>query len=286
MSTLTINQETMTQFRDSMLRKNLAKQTQEKYERYVIWFAQDQGKITPESVNAWIDRMLMERKWTLRTANTAIAALNYFFRANDRKDLAVPSRATPEVEFTDEDRYLTQGEFNRLYSTAVRLGWRMAAAILLALRSTGVRVSELRFFTVEGVKAGRILVYNKGKYREVLIDSRTRKELKQYCQMAGVKEGPVFVTRTGTALSRNNIWRLLKRVAREAGVDPKKVFPHNVRHLAAVELYRACKDLNTVRLFLGHSNTRVTQIYLRVTVTEFVKQLDRYCWLRKEVGAA
>ena len=80
--------------------------------------------------------------------------------------------------------------------------------------STGIRVSELKFITVEAVQRGRTEISNKGKMRIVFLPDKLRKLLKKYAQKHKRTEGAIFTTRTGKPLDRSNIWR-----------DMKKIFP-------------------------------------------------------------
>jgi len=140
-------------------------------------------------------------------------------------------------------------------------------AILQSFYGTGIRVSELRFFTVEAVRSGCVVVDNKGKVRTVFLDRTTRDTLLRYCKRNGIRSGVIFRNQLGGALSRSYLWRSMKELARKAGVALSKVFPHNLRHLFAVERYKADRDIESLRLDLGHSLLATTQRYLKETVS-------------------
>ena len=127
-------------------------------------------------------------------------------------------------------------------------------------------MSELRFFTVEAVRNGRVTIDNKGKVRTVFLDPGTKTVILNYCDKCGIKSGVIFRNRVGAALSRSYIWRAMKKLADKAGVESSKVFPHNLRHLFAVERYKAEKDIEGLRLDMGHSLIATTQRYLKETV--------------------
>ena len=67
----------------------------------------------------------------------------------------------------------------------------------------------------------------------------------------------------------------MKSVCKAAGVNPSKVFPHNLRHLFATVFYRACRDIVKLADMLGHSSVETTRIYLISTGVEHARQLDR-----------
>ena len=141
--------------------------------------------------------------------------------------------------------------------------------------ATGIRVSELKFITVEAVKTGRTEIVNKGKRRPVFLPEKLRRLLKTYLQKQKITAGAVFVTRTGKPVDRSNIWRDMKRLCESAGVEPGKVFPHNLRHLFARTFYKVCRDVVQLADVLGHSSVETTRIYLASTGDEYVRQMDR-----------
>ena len=67
--------------------------------------------------------------------------------------------------------------------------------------------------------------------------------LKKYIKSQNIKNGPVFITKTGKPLDRSNIWKMLKDLCEGAGVPKDKVFPHNFRHLFARTFYSLQKDI-------------------------------------------
>ena len=85
----------------------------------------------------------------------------------------------------------------------------------------------------------------------------------------------MFVTRTGQPLDRSNIWREMKSLCRDAGVESGKVFPHNLRHLFARSFYRLERDLAKLADLLGHSSINTTRIYVRTTSAEHRKCLEQ-----------
>ena len=104
-----------------------------------------------------------------------------------------------------------------------------------APRVSGYR--ELRFITAEAVQAGRTDVNNKGKRRTVFLPDKLRRLLRAYLQKQKITAGAVFVSKNGKPLDRSNIWRDMKSLCESAGVEPSKVFPHNLRHLFARTYY-------------------------------------------------
>ena len=132
-------------------------------------------------------------------------------------------------------------------------------------RGSGSRVSELRHITAEAVREGRAAVRNKGKTRVILIPAALRKLLLGYMKKTDVTTGSVFLSKNKTPLDRSTVWRRMKALCERAGVDPRKVFPHSLRHLFARVFYSVEKDLLRLADILGHASVNTTRIYTMET---------------------
>ena len=209
------------------------------------------------------------------TVNSILAAVNGFFRFMGWKDIAVKLLKIQKALFCDERRELTRAEYARLVSAAQKVGNERLSLVMQTICATGIRVSELRFITVEAVTTGRAELCNKGKRRTVFLPGRLRRLLRKYLQKQKKTAGAVFTTRTGRPLDRSNIWRDMKALCESADVEPGKVFPLNLRHLFARTYYSLEKDLSRMADILGHSSVETTRIYLLTTGQEHRQQLER-----------
>lgn len=140
--------------------------------------------------------------------------------------------------------------------------------------STGIRISELPCITWEAVQSGKAVIRLKGKTRVIILPQKLREKLTDYCAKEQITSGPVFRTRTGRSIHRSNIWSDMKQLCRKAGVDERKVFPHNLRHLFARTYYRKHHDIVYLADILGHSSIDTTRIYTSVSVQEHEKVLE------------
>ena len=84
----------------------------------------------------------------------------------------------------------------------------------------------------------------------------------------------IFVTKNGKSMNRSNIWSEMKKLCKEAGVSPDKVFPHNLRHLFARTFYGIEKDIAKLADILGHSNINTTRIYIISTGAEHRRKME------------
>ena len=219
-------------------------------------------------IREWLE--VQKRSRHVNTVNNAISALNGFFRWLNRTDCRCAFFRTQKPQYRDDSRDLSRNDFDRLADAADS---RMRA-VLLTLKGTGIRVSELKFFTVEAVMSGMVTVDNKGKVRTVFIDPATKTVILNYCERHGIRKGVVFRNSMGLALSRTFIWRSLKALARRAGVELSKVFPHNLRHLFARVFYGKEKDIAKLADILGHSSIDTTRIYIISTGAEHRRRME------------
>ena len=162
----------------------------------------------------------------------------------------------------------------RLVNTAKQKGNERLNLILQTICGTGIRVSELQYITVEAVKRGEAFVSLKGKTRTVFIVKELRQKLLRYAAEQRITSGYIFITRSGRPISRTNIWREMKSLCVQAGVNPQKVFPHNLRHLFARVFYGIEKDIAKLADILGHSSINTTRIYIISTGNEHRRRME------------
>lgn len=231
------------------------------------------GALTKALLIAWKEALAADH--APATVNSMLVAVNGFLRFMGWHALTVRLLKIQRPLFREEQRELSKAEYARLVDAAQRAGDERLALILQTICATGIRVSELRFISAEAVRSGRAEVCNKGKRRTVFLPDRLRRLLKAYLKKQKITAGAVFVTRTGRPLDRSNIWRAMKALCESAGVEPSKVFPHNLRHLFARAYYALEKDLARLADILGHSSVNTTRIYTMESGTVHARQISR-----------
>lgn len=209
------------------------------------------------------------------TVNSMLVAVNGFLRFTGWDDCCVKLLKIQKTLFCDEGKELTRAEYARLVQAAEQQENQRLSLIIQTICATGIRVSELKFITVEAVATGRAEIFNKGKRRPVFLPAKLRKLLKPYIKAQKITAGAVFITRNGKPVDRSNIWRDMKRLCQSAGVTPSKVFPHNLHHLFARTYYALEKDLSRLADILGHSSVTTTRIYTAESGAVHARQLER-----------
>lgn len=259
-------------FRIHLAEEEKAFTTVEKYVRDVRFFAMWLGKreLCKSTVTEY--KAYLCENHAPASVNAAISSLNSFFSFIGRHDLKIKSLKMPKKLFNDE-KSLTKAEYSRLIATADE----RLSLIMQTICSTGIRISELKFITVEAAKCGIAEVNCKGRRRNVLLPKKLCIMLRKYVHKNKIKSGAVFVSKNGNPLDRSNIWSEMKKLCKKAGVSPKKVFPHNLRHLFARTFYRIHKDIVRLADVLGHASVNTTRIYTADTIEtcrRYVQALD------------
>lgn len=267
--------EQITAYGRYLRREEHAPGTIEKYLRDVRAFAAwlDGRAATQELAAEWKGHLLSTGH-APGTVNSMLAALNGLFRFLGW-DIRVKFLKVQRRLFRDQSRELTREEFDLLVSTAKGSGKERLALLMEAICATGVRVSEVRYLTVEAARAGRAEISLKGKIRVILLTNKLCRKLLKYARKNKIASGEIFITRSGKSMGRRQIWAEMKALCRAAGVAPEKVYPHNLRHLFARIFYKSCKDIAQLADVLGHSSIETTRIYLVATGAEHTRQLER-----------
>ena len=267
--------EQITAFERYLRTEERSSGTIEKYLRdvraFAVWL---NGRIvTKETAAGWKEHLL-DRHYAPVTINSMLAAINAFFRFVGWEDCRVKFLKIQRRMFREASRELSREEYDRLLSTAHTLGRDRLALLMETICASGIRVSEVRYITVEAARQGQTEIALKGKIRTILLPDKLCRKLLKYARHKKIASGEIFRTESGKSLGRRQIWAEMKQLCKYAGVAPSKVFPHNLRHLFATTFYRACRDISRLADVLGHSSIETTRIYLLTTGSEQVKQMD------------
>ena len=222
----------------------------------------------------------LSTKYEPTSVNSMLSSLNGFFDYIGRYDLKVKALKLQKRTFMREDRILSKQEYERLIEAAKKKKNKRLYYLMQTVCASGIRVSEIRFITVEALKIGYADIRNKGKRRRVFLTKELCAMLKKYCAEREIKKGSIFISRSGKALDRSNIWHEMKALCKKAGVAAKKVFPHNLRHLFARTFYAIKKDIAHLADILGHESINTTRIYTSDDGSSCKQQLAKLGLLR------
>lgn len=231
-------------------------------------------EISKENLTAYKE-YLIRKQYNPKTVNGILSAINKFLAFSGLADLKVKYLRIQRQLFRNSNRELTQAEYMRLLNKAQELGKERLSLLMQTICATGIRVSELKYITVEAIKVGKAEISLKGKIRTILLTGKLCKKLLKYAKGQKITSGEIFLTRRGRGLGRKQIWAEMKVLCKNAGVAAGKVFPHNLRHLFARTFYKVCKDVAKLADVLGHSSIETTRIYLISTGAEHLQTLNK-----------
>jgi len=180
--------------------------TIEKYLRdiraFMAWA--DNREINKEVAAAWKTH-LKKSGFQPETVNSKLSALNKFFSFLGWEDCWVKYLKIQHRLFRRADRDLTKEEYRKLFDTAVGLGKERLTLLMETICATGIRVSEVKYITVEAARTGRADISLKGKICTILIPGKLCRKLQKYAKNQKTVSGEIFLTRNGKGLSRRQI---------------------------------------------------------------------------------
>ena len=273
---LQLTEREMERFEDYLRHDEREESTIEAYLRSLTRFAEwaDGRAVTKELAMEW-KAVLSESGYRPISVNAMLAAVNKFFTCMGREDCKVKYLKLQRQMFRKSEKDLSKEEYQRLVQAAHEKGDLRMELILETICATGIRVGELKYITVEAVRAGVAEIALKGKIRTILLPHRLCRKLQKYAKQQKIASGKLFLTQDGLPVSRQSIWTRMKALCEAAGVERTKVFPHNLRSLFARSFYGACHDVVRLADVLGHSSIETTRIYLMSTGKEYLWQLDK-----------
>ncbi len=256
-----INNEIINKFKLYLYESEKSDNTIEKYMRDIRFFREWLGGMEFDKSTVLRYKKELCEKYAPKSVNSIISSLNALFVFMNWHELKVKTLKIQRQIFADKEKELTKAEYERLLTAAKNKGNERLYYLMQTIGSTGLRISELRYVTVDAVNAGQAVINCKGKIRPVFLPKELCKMLKAYIRQRSIKSGSVFVTKTGRPLDRSTVWKMLKALCEAAGVARSKVFPHNFRHLFAKTFYSLQKDIVRLADILGHSSIETTRIY-------------------------
>ena len=271
-----LTQREFDQFEDYLRHDEREESTIEAYLRSLTRFAEwaDGRAVTKELAMEW-KTALSESGYRPISVNAMLAAVNKFFTCMGREDCKVKYLKLQRQMFRKTEKDLSKEEYQRLVQAAHAKGDLRMELILETICATGIRVGELKYITVEAVRAGVAEIALKGKIRTILLPHRLCRKLQKYAKQQKIASGKIFLTQDGLPVSRQSIWTRMKALCEAAGVERSKVYPHNLRSLFARSFYGSCHDVVRLADVLGHSSIETTRIYLMSTGKEYLRQLDK-----------
>ena len=216
-----ISEQQIAAFVEYLQSEEKSKNTVEKYIRDVRAFLHyaNGTELSKETVIAYKSKLLSVG-YAVRSINSMLASLNSLFSFLGRADCKVKAIKFQRQIYCAEEKELTKTEYMRLVNAARKKGNERLDLLIQTICGTSIRVSELQYITVEAARCGEAVVSLKGKTRTVFIVRDLKRKLLRFAAEQQITSGPIFVTRNDNPLNRTNIWREMKGLCVQAGVNP------------------------------------------------------------------
>lgn len=255
--------------------RGLAHLTVEKYEAALLDFGRYLNGAPLSKSGLLGYRESLRQCYTAGTVNGRICAINGFLRFAAREELRLSLLRVQHSSFVEAENELTEADYRCLLNAALSNRRYRLWLLMQTVCSSGIRIGELRFVTVEAARRRWTEISHKGKNRRILLNTELCVRLLDYARLRGIETGSIFVSCHGNPLDRSNIWHEMKALCGQAGVNPDKVFPHNLRHLFARSFYSMEKDLSHLADIMGHSSIETTRLYVAQSMEEHERILRK-----------
>lgn len=254
---------------------NTLKQYKANVLKFIEWL-HDEEEITKDTTMKYKEYLYsLNPRPKTSSINTWIIELNKFLKWLDLNDLTI-KKIKQQVKSSTEE-VLSVVDYNRLLRHSKRLGYMKLHYIMKVLAMTGIRISELRYFTIENLKSNYIVAFNKGKERNIIVRQDLARDLRKYCRENNIKEGFIFLGDKPNQMPHaSTIWRQMKKVAGAARVNKNKVHAHSFRHLfAQVFLDEYNNNITELADILGHNSLETTRLYTRTSNAQKKSKLEK-----------
>lgn len=267
-------------FKNYLREEEKSKSTIEKYIRDITALMVWLGGRASDKTAILEYKEKIRTEYAARSVNSIISSMNSFFDFAGWRECKVKLLKIQKQIFADEAKELRKDECERLLKAALDSKNERLYYLMQTICATGIRVSELKYITVEAVGLRQAKINCKGKERVVLLPGKLCGLLRKYIKKNKIVSGSIFVTKNGRPLDRSNIWADMKKLCELAGVAKEKVFPHNLRHLFARTFYSIDKDIAHLADILGHTSVNTTRIYIMESGETHRRQIEKMHLLR------
>ena len=269
-----VSNQKIEQFCQHLLENEKSDATVQKYMREIRKLQQYLAGEPITKGNMIIYRKVLQERNRASTVNGKLSAINSYLQFFGIQDCGVKLLKIQRNAFLNEEKELTEEEYRKLLEAAAARKKDRLYHLILTICSTGIRVSEVRFITVESLDCGKAEINMKGKNRVIILPKKLVQKLKTYVQERKIRSGSIFCTRSGKPLDRSNICHEMKKLSEQIGVRREKVHPHSLRHLFARQFYAVHKNIAHLADVLGHSSIETTRIYVAGSVSEHERTME------------
>lgn len=219
-----ITQDRLVAFQNQLKSLGKSPATIEKYNRDMNkLFTYLQGReLTQSTMDAYVT-WLQEQGFKASSIQSYLSITSVFCEIMHWEGIRIPTVNPDRTVHNTTDDYLTAEEYRRLVWTAIGKSNLRLAMLIQTVSNTDLRMSEMQYLTVQALNDGFVEVPRGGNTLRILLPQGLLEGLKDYTVHSGIWKGPVFLTASGKPVDRTNIWREIKALCRDAGVEERKV---------------------------------------------------------------
>lgn len=267
-----------------ILRENeLSKNTIRQYSTSIFNFLEflNGEELNKSKLIQYKEEFLRNKFRTANSINIHIVILNkfikyLFFEESEKKYHELKLKELKQQKKMIVDEAINHNDFARMIRAANKYNMQDIALIIKILTKTGIRVSELKYFTFENLK-DEIVVENKGKIRYIPIRQDLKKEIKLYCKNHKIKSGFIFVSPKdkNKMIATSTIFRKMKKVAGLAKIKKGKISAHKFRRYFAKSYLNSGGNTLQLQDIMGHSSSNTTRVYTQMTKEEMRNEVEK-----------
>ena len=256
----------MEDYRKHLVEKGFSDHTIQSYE-YAIRQLDERIGLHPTSTDLLAHKDWLAANYSAKTVNLRITAINSYLDFTEFEGIRLKGLRIQQEPYLDN--VISQAGYEHMRDSLIQDGELFWHFVVRFLACTGARVSELRMFTVESVRAGHLDIVSKGqKLRRIYVPSRLAKDTAKWLRDIDRHEGHIFESAGKKPMPTRGIAMGLKRYARKYNIDPDVVYPHSFRHRFAKNFIAKCQDIAFLADLMGHESIETTRVYLRRTAAE------------------
>jgi integrase/recombinase XerD len=281
--------EFATLMENEMSIRGFAQRTKESYLRcmrsFIRYSKLPPDKVTEAHINRYQIHLTKEKKLAWGTFNQHVCAIMFFYKHAVKRPWVIR-----HIPYHKREKrlpvVLSRQEILKLLAALHNIKYR---AIFLTIYATGLRAEEAANLKPHDIESDRMLIrVNQGKGRKdryVMLSPLLLELLREYWKTtwASAKVKPEYLfpgMEVKKPMSRKTVWWLLKKTAREAGIDERKVTSRILRHTFSTHLLEDGVNIRVIQAVLGHRSLRTTAVYTHVAANYLMKTptpLDTLC---------
>lgn len=256
-------------FRDYLIEEELSRNTIENYMKAMKKYNEMFEEVTKSNAIEF-KKTLMEQ-FKPKTVNNRITAL---MRYCQYKHIDVKLKMVKEQQKTHIDNVISKKQYDKLIRCLKADGKERDVMTVMLLAKTGMRISEALRIKKKDIMNGSVTMFTKGHMRTIYFPKSLVQEIKTSLEPLDM-EDLVLQNKYGKPYTKRGVDSVLKRSAKKYNIPKEVMHAHAFRHFFAIEFLKRKNDIALLADILGHSDVKMTQLYLRQSQEQQKDAVDK-----------